>query len=875
MAAVYRAYYALGRTARKNSKGMNTAASLGFTTTLYDLLRTQQPTHVAVAFDLSKPTFRHEMYEQYKANREAMPEDIQQALPYIHQIIAAMNIAELTCEGYEADDVIGTVSHIAEKQGFDEVVMVTPDKDFAQLVTDKVHLYRFGKMGTQDMLFRPADVCEKWNVSDCRQIIDLLGLWGDSSDNIPGIPGVGEKTAKKLIAQFGSIEAMVEKVDEIRNDKLRELVRQHSDNALFSKKLATIALDAPVEFSEGQLSLKKPDYAKLRELFDLLEFRNLSKRIFTDLSIHDPEEAMRWQASGAVAQPPASSAQPSAPADQPTLFDQIAAPTATSEAADRVTLDVMPSAGDVAVFISGAEIALATNADMVFGRKIGNTDLKTLRVLLGNPDTLKICFDLKNLKYTLDELDVELRGEVFDVQLAHYLVDAEARHTFDYICSSVLGFSPGDSEGAATALWLLYPKLSGQLHEAGLEKLYNEVELPLVDVLMSMEREGVNINVQSLRDYSARLTAERAAIEKSIYETVGHSFNINSPKQLGEVLYDELKITDKPPLTSTKQYSTSEDVLLKLKSKNPIVEQILEYRSIGKLVGTYLDAFPKLINPATGRLHTIYNQAVTATGRLSSSNPNLQNIPIRTERGKEIRRAFVARDADHLIMAADYSQIELRIIASLAKDRHMLEAFNSHFDIHAATAAKIYKLPMEQVSKDQRRNAKSVNFGIVYGISAFGLSEQLGIPRSEAADLIKEYFAQYPDIKAFIDKSVEFAHQYGYAQTLLGRRRYLYDINSRNASLRSFAERNAVNMPIQGTSADMIKIAMIRIFKRMQGMRSKMILQVHDELVFDAYRPEVDELKALVIEEMQNALPLEGVPIDVGVDVGDNWLDAH
>ena len=878
MAAVYRAYYALGRTARKNSKGMNTAASLGFTTTLYDLLRTQQPTHVAVAFDLSKPTFRHEMYEQYKANREAMPEDIQQALPYIHQIIEAMNIAELTCEGYEADDVIGTVSHVAEKEGFDEVVMVTPDKDFAQLVTDKVHLYRFGKMGTQDMLFRPADVCEKWSVTDCRQIIDLLGLWGDSSDNIPGIPGVGEKTAKKLIAQFGSIEAMVERVDEIKNDKLRELVRQHSDDALFSKKLATIALDAPVEFGEEQLRLKKPDYARLRELFDLLEFKNLSKRIFTDLSIHDPEEAMRWQQAAGGGQQTAGSGQQAAVGGQPSLFDQVEMPAGTIEApdaADRVTLDVMPSEGDVAIYISGAEIALATNADMVYSRKIGGTDLKTLRVLLGNPNTLKICFDLKNLKYTLEELDVELRGEVFDVQLAHYLVDAEARHTFDYICSSVLGFSPGDPEGAATALWLLYPRLSGQLHEAGLEKLYNEVELPLVDVLMSMEREGVNINVEALRDYSARLTAERAAIEKSIYETVGHQFNINSPKQLGEVLYDELKITDKPPLTSTKQYSTSEEVLLKLKAKNPIVEQILEYRSIGKLVGTYLDAFPKLINPATGRLHTIYNQAVTATGRLSSSNPNLQNIPIRTERGKEIRRAFVARDEEHVVMAADYSQIELRIIASLAKDRHMLEAFNSHYDIHAATAAKIYKLPMEEVTKDQRRNAKSVNFGIVYGISAFGLSEQLGIARSEAAALIAEYFAQYPDIKAFIDKSVAFAHQYGYAQTMLGRRRYLYDINSRNASLRSFAERNAVNMPIQGTSADMIKIAMIRIFKRMQGMRSRMILQVHDELVFDAYRPEVDELKAIVVEEMRNALPLEGVAIDVGVDVGENWLDAH
>ena len=871
MAAVYRAYYALGHSARKNSKGMNTAASLGFTNTLYDLLRQQQPTHVAVAFDLSKPTFRHEIYADYKANREAMPEDIQQALPYIHEIIEAFNIAELTCEGYEADDVIGTVSHEAERRGFDEVVMVTPDKDFAQLVTDRVHLYRFGKMGTKDQLMLPADVCTRWGVGDCRQIIDLLGLWGDSSDNIPGIPGVGEKTAMKLIAQFGSIESMVERADEIKSEKLRQQVRQHADDALFSKRLATIVLDAPVAFDEEALRLRQPDFERLRKLFDYLEFRNLSKRIYTDLSIHDPEAAMRWQQAGGGE----GAAQPSAA--QPTLFDQVAMPAGTVEppTAELVSLDVMPATGDVAIFLDGPEMALATNADMVYSHRIGNADLRTLRLLLSDPSTLKVCHDLKNLKYALAELDVELRGEVFDVQLAHYLCDAEARHTFDFICSSTLGFVPSDARGSAAALWMLYPRLSSSLHEAGLVRLYQDVELPLVDVLVDMEREGVKINVEALRDYSARLTAERGAIEQEIFAAVGHQFNINSPKQLGEVLYDELKITDKPPLTSTKQYSTSEDVLLKLKGRNPIVGRILEYRSIGKLVGTYLDTFPKLINPSTGRLHTIYNQTVTATGRLSSSSPNLQNIPIRTERGKEIRRAFVARDADHVIVAADYSQIELRIIASLAQDRHMLEAFNSGFDIHAATAAKIYKLPIEEVTKDQRRNAKSVNFGIVYGISAFGLAEQLGIPRQEAAALINEYFTQYPDIKAFIDRSVAFAHQYGYAQTLLGRRRYLSDINSRNQNLRSFAERNAVNMPIQGTSADMIKIAMIRIHDKIKTMRSKMILQVHDELVFDAYRPEADELKAIVVEEMKNALPLEGVEIDVGVDTADNWLAAH
>lgn len=872
MAAVYRAYYALNRSARKNSKGLNTSAILGFTTTIYDLIRQQSPTHIAVAFDLSKPTFRHQLYPDYKANREAMPEDIQLSLPYIHQILEALNITELTCEGYEADDVIGTVSHQAEQAGFDQVIMVTPDKDFAQLVTNHIHLYRFGKMGTPDRLFTPPDVCEKWSVSNCTQIIDLLGLWGDASDNIPGIPGVGEKTAKKLIAQFGSIENMVQQADQIKNDKLRTLVQQHSNQAIFSKQLATIALDAPIHFDEEQLSLKTPDYKQLRQLFDYLEFRNLTKRIYTDLTIHNPEQAMAWNAAASTTPVP----KPAPTNDQPTLFDNpttVVHPSVT----DRCILDIMPTSGDIAIFITGPQIAIATSADTIYTAKIGNIDIKALRLLLTNDQNLKICYDLKNLKYILSELDINLQGEIFDVQLAHYLCDPEARHNYDFICSAIAGYTPTDIESSAAALWMLYPKLSADLKDASLDTIYTNIELPLVDVLICMEREGVRINVDSLKDYSARLTHERDNIEQTIYSLAGHPFNINSPKQLGDVLYEELRITEKPPRTSTKQYSTAEDVLQKLKSKNPIVEQILNYRSLNKLIGTYLDSFPKLINPTTGRLHTIYNQTVTATGRLSSSNPNLQNIPIRTERGKEIRRAFVPRSDDYLILAADYSQIELRIIASLSKDSHMLSAFNSHYDIHAATAAKIYKIPIDQVTKDQRRNAKSVNFGIVYGISAFGLSEQLGIPRSEAAALIDEYFTQYPDIKAFIDSSVAFARQYGYARTILGRRRYLYDINSRNASLKNFAERNAVNMPIQGTSADMIKLAMIRIYHRMQqnNMHSKMILQVHDELVFDAYRPELDQLTTIVREEMTQALPLQGLPVDVSVDVGQNWLDAH
>ena len=892
MAAVYRGYYAMSNNPRVNSKGMNTSAALGFTMGLYDLLKSQRPTHVGVAFDLSKPTFRHEAYAEYKAHRDPMPEEIESNLPWICRIIDAFRIAQLTCEGFEADDVIGTLSHAAEEAGFDEVVMVTPDKDFAQLVTPCVKMYRQGRGKTPDAMLGVEEVCEKYDVSDCRQVIDLLGLWGDSIDNIPGIPGVGEKTAKKLIAQFGSVEQMVERVDEIKNDRLREKVREHREQALFSKMLATIRLDAPIAFDEEALKMQEPDYKVLRELFDELEFRQLARRIYTDLSVKDPSKAMEWNAGGAKtaahagggqraasdvqAKPKAAGAAPAAP----TLFD-LAPTEQQAPTVEQATLSAEVLEGlrgkDVAVLVDGPRVVVSTTADAVWVGKVAEVDLKLLAEVLEDERSTKLCYDLKNLKYILAELGIVLRGEIFDVQLAHYLIDAEMRHTLDFICSATLGFEPADSAAQAAALWQMYPRLVSKLKDAGLERLYREVELPLVDVLMDMEKEGVRIDVEALKEYSRQLTAERGAIEEKIYEMAGTRFNISSPKQLGEVLYEKLKVTDKPPRTATKQYSTAEEVLTKLAATHPIIPLILDYRSVTKLVGTYLDSFPKLINPATGRLHTVYNQTVTATGRLSSSSPNLQNIPIRTERGREIRRAFVARDEEHLLLAADYSQIELRIIASLAKDRHMLEAFANGFDIHAATAAKIYHVAMSEVSKDQRRNAKSVNFGIVYGISAFGLSEQLSIPRKEAAGLIEEYFAQYPDIRRFIDESIAAARERGYAQTLLGRRRYLPDINSRNASARSFAERNAVNMPIQGTSADMIKLAMVRIHRSLsnQHLRSKMILQVHDELVFDLYRPEEALVRQIVAREMKQALPLPGIEIEVGIDVGENWLEAH
>ena len=873
MAAVYRAYYALNRNPRINSKGFNTSAVLGFTTTLLDLIKNQHPTHVAVAFDVQKPTFRHELYAEDKANRDAMPEEIQLGLPYVKDIISAFNIPILTCEGYEADDVIGTVSHAAELAGFDEVLMATPDKDFGQLVTNCVHIYRFGRMGRPDEIYRVQEVLERFGVNRCTQVIDLLGLWGDASDNIPGIPGVGEKTAKKLIAKFESIENMVAHSDEIANEKIRNLVKDNAQQALFSKQLATIVLDVPIPFNEDELLLKEPDYDKVRELFDFLEFKNLAKRVLPS----SMQQLLPQQISKSTNQQ-VNRQKPTDP-NQTSLFgDPLPeTPIQKEQEATFVALESLPQLTDIAFFFIGSDFVLSTSADDAYSAKIGDVDLPALKALMENPDTTKIVFDLKCTKYLLNELDIHISGSIFDVQLAHYLVDPEARHSLEFICSAYLGYEPQNLAMTGAALWQVYPLLSAALHDAGLQDLYDNIELPLVDVLIDMEQEGVRIDVEALQNYSHQLSIERDGIEQEIYSLAGSTFNIGSPKQLGEVLYEKLRITDKPARTATKQYSTAEDTLLKLRDKHPIVEKILEYRSLNKLISTYLDSFPKLISPVTGRLHTVYNQTVTATGRLSSSNPNLQNIPIRTQRGKEIRRAFVPRDSEHILMAADYSQIELRIIAALANDRHMKEAFKNHYDIHAATASKIYKIPIEEVTSDQRRSAKAVNFGIVYGISAFGLSEQLGIPRKEASALIEEYFQQYPDINQFIQESIERARQAGYAITLLGRRRYLPDINSRNAAARSFAERNAVNMPIQGTSADMIKKAMINIYKRFQeqGLQSKMILQVHDELVFDVCLSEQDTVKTIVEEEMRYALPLNDLPIDVGIDFGSNWLDAH
>ena len=876
MAVVYRAYYALNRAPRINSKGQNTSAILGFTTTLYDLIKNLQPTHVGVAFDLPKPTFRHELYPQYKANRDAMPEVVQQSIPWIHDIISAFRIPLLTCEGYEADDIIGTISHQADEAQFGDIILVSPDKDFAQLVTPNVRLYRFGRMGKPDQIMGVSEVLEKFSISECSQVIDLLGLWGDSSDNIPGVPGIGEKTAKKLIAQFGSIEELVDNTTEIKNQKTRALIENNRDSALFSKKLATICLDAPIDISIDNLKLEKPDYKHLKELTDQLEFRNFAKRVFTDLSLSEPSQINAFSSDfkGENVKLQSSAVKVA------TLFDNIEPiEEAPQTECDLLTVDVLShlKGKDIAIAFDGANILLAENADNIWKCAVGNLPLESFQDLIADADKTTICFDVKNLKYALQELGCTIGGYVFDIQLSHYLIDAEARHSFDYICSAYLNYNTTNAIQKISALWQLYPILLSKMREANLENIYNTVEYPLVDVLISMEQEGVRIDKDALNEYSIKLNTERQSIENKIFALAGGPFNINSPRQLGDILYEKLKVTEKPPRTATHQYSTAEETLSKLSTKHSIIPLILEYRSINKLLGTYTDSFPKLINPASNRLHTVYNQTITATGRLSSSNPNLQNIPIRNERGREIRKAFVPRDDCHLLLAADYSQIELRIIASLAHDQHMIQAFNNGIDIHASTASKIYRIPVDQVSKDQRRNAKSVNFGIIYGISSFGLSQQLNISRKEAANLIEQYYLQYPSIKDFINASVEFARTYGYAQTILGRRRYLPDINSRNAAARSFAERNAVNMPIQGTSADMIKLAMIAIHKRLKenNLQSKMILQVHDELVIDMPRHEEPIIRQIVATEMKRAMPLDGLEIEVGIEVGENWLEAH
>ncbi len=906
MALIYRAYFALSKNPRINSKGQNTSAILGFANSLLDILKNEKPSHIGVAFDTHAPTVRHDDFAAYKANREKMPEDLSASIPYIMELIRGFNIPILLADGYEADDVIGTLAKQAEKQGF-TTYMMTPDKDFGQLVSDNIFMYKPARMGNGAEVWGVKEVCARYSLSRPEQMIDLLGLWGDASDNIPGVPGVGEKTAIKLIAEFDSMENLLANTASLKG-KLKENLENFADQARQSKSLATIILDAPVPFNPDDLILEKPDFEQLKKLFDELEFRNFASRfeaIFTpQISASAQPDLFSEVESINPAQDITTTKHTYHLVVKPEEIKNLAAQLATHPEVcfDTETTGTDPNSAELV----GMSFAVRPNEAWYVPVSANyNEALQTVgffKPLLENPDTLKIGQNIKFDAAILNWYEVKVAGKLFDTMIAHYLLQPDMRHNMDVLAETYLGYKPvsietligkkGKSQGSmgdlnpeevfeyaaedADITLQLKQVFEPMLKEAALTDLFNEIEMPLIPVLASMESEGVKLDVETLKQFSLELEAQIKITQTEIYELAGVTFNIASPKQMGEVLFEKLAIIDKPKKTKTGQYKTGEDELLKIAHRHPIIEHILEFRSLAKLKSTYVDTLPALVNARDGRIHTSYNQAVAATGRLSSNNPNLQNIPIRTPLGREIRKAFIPRNSDYVLLAADYSQIELRIIAHLSKDQAMINDFNQGVDIHTATAARVYNLPLAEITRNMRRNAKTVNFGIIYGISAFGLSERLGIPRREAADIITNYFEKYPGVKKYMDNTIQFAKENGYVETIKGRKRYLTDINSGNGVVRGFAERNAINAPIQGSSADMIKIAMINVFNELTNrkMKSRMILQVHDELVFDVHRDELDTIKPIIEKNMKEAMTLN-VPVIVDMNTGENWLQAH
>ncbi|TVQ89311.1 MAG: DNA polymerase I [Bacteroidetes bacterium] len=922
MALIYRAYFALNRNPRVNSKGLNTSAVLGFANTLLEVLKNEKPTHIAVAFDAFAPTNRQTDFAAYKANREDTPEDIVTSIPYIKKLIEGFNIPILELAGYEADDIVGTLAKRAEKDGF-TVYMMTSDKDFGQLVSENIFMYKPARMGNGAEVLGVKEICEKFGIERPEQLIDILGLWGDSSDNIPGVPGIGEKKAKKLIAEFGSVENLLENVDKVAENRSRESLKENAEQALMSKSLATIILDVPVEWDEDLFKITDPDPDILIPLFDELEFRTYAKRVFE----HIKEEAPKAMPSKAQMQgqmdlfagtdalkDPVQQAQEK----KEQLMKDNDYKAVEKEDDIKKLVDKLKKAGSFCfdTETTGLDIIDAELVGIAFCIKPGEAwyvpfpedQQKAEKLALEFKDILedpKIEKTGQNLKFDIGVLknyDIHVKGKLFDTMLAHYLLQPDMRHNMDVLAETYLDYRPMSIESLigkkgknqksmrgvpldtitayacedADVTQQLREVFEPMLKENKLTKLFDEMETPLIYVLADMESHGVKIDTEALEDYSLKLQKDIELIEEEIYNLAGVKFNIGSPKQLGDILFDKLKITEKAKKTKTKQYSTSEDVLSKLVDKHEIVSKILDYRSLTKLKSTYVDVFPRLISEKTGRLHASFNQTVAATGRLSSNNPNLQNIPIRTEQGREIRKAFVPGNKSNLLLAADYSQIELRIIASLSKDKAMIDAFKKGLDIHAATAAKVFGVELEDVDKEMRRKAKTVNFGIVYGISAFGLSDRLNIARGEAFEIIENYFAQYPGIKQYMDDTIAFARKHQYVETIMGRRRYINDINSSNGAVRGYAERNAINSPIQGSAADMIKLAMIGIYKEMQKkkLKSRMILQVHDELVFDVVKKELDELQKIVEHHMKNAIKLD-IDLLVDMNTGSNWLEAH
>lgn len=894
MALIFRAFYSF-KTPVINSKGINTSASYGFFNALLDIIQKHSPYALAVCFDVSSDTFRKEQYANYKANRQAPPEEILSNLPYIKSLLEAMNIKTIGMEGYEADDIIGTLAKKAKNSGY-KVFMVTPDKDYAQLVEDNIFILKLPYRNQPEQILGEKEVLEKFEIQNTKQVIDILGLWGDSVDNIPGVKGIGEKKAKALLQQFSSIEEIIANTDKITINSVRKAIEENKQEALLSKKLATIDVNVPVDFLEEEFKMKTPNFEKCKQMFDNLEFKQFAKRFFKIYN-HQQENNTLFGAE------PIHNEQQTSIFDNFSSFDNIGSKAHNYIFVNDDFFNILQEIKTTKEFA----FALHTNEQGFDSKIIGialctqkgkayyytwHTEDKTdkeITTLLEDKEITKICYDVKLQSHALTNEGIVIGENVFDVMLAHYLIASEERSKLEDLSLIYLNYETIEKKKGevlnekdflcerADIVIQLMPIFKEKLRSEGLENLFYNVEMPLSRVLLAMEKEGICIDSQVLKNYSLLLQEEKKELEKKIFEYSKREFNIASPIQLGSVLFDELKITEgrKTKKTKTKHYSTSEEVLEKLSAYHPIVPLILEWRKISKLKNTYVDALPLLINKGTGRIHTTFNQAVTATGRLSSANPNLQNIPIRSEQGKEIRRAFVPNYEGHYLLSADYSQIELRIIASLSKDYHLCKDFSEGKDIHTATAAKIYHVKEEDVSKQMRSSAKSVNFGIVYGISAFGLSENLLISRTEAQNLINEYFAAYPKVEEFIQNKIAFAKEKGYAQTILGRRRYLKNINSANLNLRNFDNRNAVNMTIQGTSADMIKIAMVNIYRELQerNLKSKLLVQIHDELIFDVPENELEIMKVLVPKTMQEALPLEDVPVVADYGVGKNWLE--
>ena len=917
-ALIFRGYYAFIKNPRINSKGLNTSAVMGFMNSLLDVIKREQPTHLAVVFDVgSQNTLRHGYFPEYKANRDETPEGIKVAVPYIHDILRAMHIPILFAEGYEADDVIGTLSRKAEDEGF-TTYMVTPDKDFAQLVTDKVKMYKPSSRGGGIQIWGVKEIQENFGLESPHQIIDYLGMMGDSADNIPGIPGIGPKTAQKLLAKYGSMEGLYENTHELKG-KQKQNVEENKEQAFLSKRLATILTDAPVDFDEKSLTVDKPDFEKLTEIFNELEFRRLLENLYRTYSAEDELKKL----------------QPKVENSTPTLFDAVTEEPETSEGAFKTIenqehlYQLVDSDMGLKLLVNkllkqkefcfdcettGLKALDAELVGMSFSYEAGKgyyvtfskdfeetkAKLEVLRPVLESNEILKIG---QNLKYDIKVLfkyGIEVAAPIYDTMVAHYLINPDMRHNMDTLSETYLNYQPVSIESLigkkgknqksfesvpldqqteyavedADITYQLKQVFQPKLEEIKAEKLFNEVEIPLIKVLADMEKEGITLDVPALAEISKELETDLAELEQKIYGFAEEEFNLNSPKQLGDILFNKMQLVKKPKKTRTGQYSTSEDILSKLVDKHPIIANILEYRQLQKLKSTYVDSLPNEVNEKTGRIHTVFAQTVAATGRLASNNPNLQNIPVRTLRGQEVRKSFIAKDDNHVILAADYSQIELRLIAGMSQDKVMMESFLNGEDIHTATAAKVFGINPNEVTREQRGNAKTVNFGIIYGVSAFGLSEQTTLSRGESKDLIDAYFETYPQLKDYMAKQVDLARKQGYVETILGRRRYLRDINSNNYVVRSHAERNAVNAPVQGSAADIIKLGMVKIHQTLKGFKTKMLLQVHDELVFEVPKDELETIQPIIKETMENAIEFN-VPLVVDCGVGKNWLEAH